>query len=259
MSFFESLRKSASNATFEAQKLVRTQRRQLSITNLRKERDGNALELGNRTAEKVRDQELQDLELEQLARTVLDLDDRIRTEQEELERIRAEQPPYQDAPAQTQPDAPAQPVSTGPRCGNCGATLQPGATFCTSCGARVPVAQPTPTQSPTGATGGFAPESLEAAQTDAPLGRMDEIYEPPAAPQELPPPPAPEAAPPGPLETRLLTEAETAASAQQGAEETQSLAQERPKFCTNCGDPVTPEEVFCTNCGTRLAPTTGSS
>ncbi len=257
MSFFESLRKSASNATFEAQKLVRTQRRQLSIANLRKERDGNALELGNRTAEKVRDQELQDLELEQLARTVLDLDDRIRTEQEELERIRAEQPPYQDAPAQTQPDAPAQPVSTGPRCGNCGATLQPGATFCTSCGARVPAAQPTPTQSPAGATGGFAPESLEAAQTHAPVADPEEVYEPRATPQEMNAV-APQAAPQEPVETRLLTESETA-STSRDAEETQPFAQERPKFCTNCGDPVTPEEVFCTNCGTRLAPTTGSS
>ncbi len=250
MSFFESLRKSASNATFEAQKLVRTQRRQLSITNLRKERDRNALDLGSRTAEKVRDHELQDLELEQLARTVLDLDDRIRTEEEELERIRTEQPSEQAAPAQTQPSAPPQPPSTGPRCGNCGATLQPGAAFCTTCGARVASAQSTPAQGSTGATGEVAPESLQAAQTNAPLGGTDEIYEPPAAPQETAPF-APEEVPSEPVETRLLTESETTASTPQDAEE-------RPKFCTNCGDPVTPEEVFCTNCGTRVAPATGS-
>lgn len=269
MSFFESLRKTASNATFEAQKLVRVQRQQLSIANLRKERDRDAMELGNSVVEKARNQQLQDPELQQLAQAVLEMDERIRSEEAELESIRAEQPPEESEPTQSSSmqASTEEESATASVCATCGAPLQPGATFCTSCGTRVASNQQSASSTPTTSQ---APETLQAAQTDAPLGAAGEVYTAPTPPSAEPAAPqemetiAPEAAPPGPLETRLLTDNDEASStgsspAAESAEEPEGTREERPKFCTNCGDPVTPNEVFCTNCGTRVAPATGGS
>ena len=177
MSFFESIRRSATNATFEAQRLLRVQRQQGVISSLRKLRDEDALALGTRVVEKAREGSLEDGELRELAGLVLDLDRRIQREQEELERIRAEQPP--DTPAQ--PSTPAGtpgPATGGGTCATCGAPLEPGAAFCTNCGApafapaaEMPITVPVPT----------SPTSTEAARSEGDRPAVPETTETPAA------------------------------------------------------------------------------
>ena len=177
MSFFESIRRSATNATFEAQRLLRVQRQQGVISSLRKLRDEDALALGTRVVEKAREGSLEDGELRELAGLVLDLDRRIQREQEELERIRTEQPP--DAPAQ--PTAPAGtlgPADGSGACASCGAPLEPGAAFCTNCGA--PAFAPAPEGSVTVPVP-MPPTSGEAARPEGDTPAAPEASETPAA------------------------------------------------------------------------------
>ncbi len=138
MSFLSSLRRSANNAQFEARRLLRVQQQQNVIAVLQNQREQQALALGDRTAQKLRESSLQDDELRQLAQPVLDLDAQIELETAELQRIQTEESPEQD-PADAAPPAADQQTTSTPEttCSNCGTALSPTAKFCTGCGTSV--------------------------------------------------------------------------------------------------------------------------
>lgn len=138
MSFLSSLRRSANNAQFEARRLLRVQQQQNVIAGLQNQREQQAIALGDRTAQKLRESSLQDDELRQLAQPVLALDAQIELETAELQRIQTEEPPEQD-PADPAPPAAGQQTTSTPEttCSNCGTALSPTAKFCTGCGTPV--------------------------------------------------------------------------------------------------------------------------
>lgn len=185
MSFLSSLRRSANNAQFEARRLLRVQQQQNVIAGLQNQREQQALALGERTAQKLRESSLQDDELRQLAQPVLDLDAQIELETAELQRIQTEEPPEQDPADPAPPAAGQQTTSTPVTCSNCGTALSPTAKFCTGCGA--PVDRPgdpepeqaasRPPSGPTAQTSGAtdpsdagATEPEEAEGTETALG-----------------------------------------------------------------------------------------
>lgn len=170
MSFLSSLRRSANNAQFEARRLLRVQQQQNVIAGLQNQREQQAIALGDRTAQKLRESSLQDEELRQLAQPVLDLDAQIELETAELQRIQAEEPPEQDSADPAPPAANQQTTATPETtCSNCGTALSPTAKFCTGCGTPVDRSGE-PEQEPSGPTaqssGDTDPSDAEATEPE---------------------------------------------------------------------------------------------
>lgn len=285
MRFFDSLRQGASDAAFEAQKLVRVQKQQLALSALNKERDTAVLALGNRAAEKARAGELEDGDLMQLARAVLDIETRVQDAEAELEGIRAEESPQGDQPrtgaSPTGPDAQAY----GPP-PDLSATPPPSFTQPPdlSAGSRPPFVPPpamvteTPpggeappenTFSETALLGGMPPDARQPSSSSGieppsfgppgmsppgptPVEAQSAESDSPEASLGMPPSGAPGVAPPPfipppPMYSAPSPEQDAAELSTSPAFESAS----RPRFCTNCGDPITETEKFCTSCGTR--------
>ncbi|MEJ7651850.1 MAG: zinc ribbon domain-containing protein [Chloroflexia bacterium] len=177
MKFFESIKQSAEDATFQAQKMVRVQRQQSAVGALNQAKDAATRAVGNKAVEKARDGSLHDDELISLAQLVLDAEGKIAEAEAELERIRAEQPPNTTG-ASTQSAAPsATEAQSGYYCQNCGRPLALGVQFCTSCGARVSAGEsggaPDLQQSaPVWPSSGAADVTAPAARTETPGARL---------------------------------------------------------------------------------------
>jgi len=186
MKFFESIKQSAEDATFQAQKMVRVQRQQSAVGALNQAKDAATRAVGNKAVEKARDGSLHDDELISLAQLVLDAEGKIAEAEAELERIRAEQPPNTTGPS-TQSAAPsATEAQSGYYCQNCGRPLALGVQFCTSCGARVSAGEsggaPDLQQSaPVWPSSGAADVTAPAARTETP-GAPPAWTPPPASP-----------------------------------------------------------------------------
>lgn len=257
MEFFQELRKGASDAAFEAQRLVRQQRQQLSIARLRRERDAAALALGNGAAEKAREGDLGDAQLSALAVSVLDIEDRVKLAEAELERIRGEQPP----PVGQQEARP----EPGLVCFNCGSRVPEGSEFCTQCGMQIQAPGERPAQ-----------PSAQAPSTPPPPPSVE-------SPGALDPDVAgaipPHDAPPMPFETQRLRDEDllreqstaippedpfpgttpappvpppTAAQEQPPIVTPEESAQPEARTCAVCGTSIREGASFCINCGTRV-------
>ena len=257
MEFLQELRKGASDAAFEAQRLVRQQRQQLAIARLRRERDAAALALGNGAAEKAREGDLGDAQLSALAASVLDIDDRVKLAEAELERIRGEQPP-QAGRQEARPEP-------GLVCFNCGSRVPDGSDFCTQCGMQIRAPGASPAQ-PTAQASSTPPPPPPVETASAPSADV-------AGTVPL------DDAPPTPFETQWLRdedlprEQSTAIPAEDAFPGTPpsppipppSAAQEPPpivtpeeaalpggRTCAVCGTPVREGASFCISCGTRV-------
>lgn len=226
MKFFEAIRNTASDAAFEAQKLVRVQKQQAVVSGLQKERDTAVMSVGNAVVQKGQEGSLTDPDLVALTNQVSAVDARLKEAQAELERIRAEQAP-DTGPSQAAPQSGPTAAAAGGHssssagstaCPQCGSTVSSGSAFCTNCGARVE--QPH-SQAPTmdsgvmpQATGSGIPEmDMPASTATSPgLDPVPDLGEPVSAGQP------------------------------QGTAET-------ARRCASCGAELSPGSRFCTSCG----------
>ncbi len=240
MDFFKDIRSSATEAAFEAQRLVRVQSQQLAIARLRKARDDAALTLGIRAAEKARQNPLNDQELMDLALGVHDSEAQIQDAELELERIRAEQPP-----GRTEHNVPTT-DETGSNllCFKCGAAVPEGASYCTKCGTQVrDVAWQGGTDRGTEAGSG-TPQG--EASTAAAGGVPDSRSQPPTAQ-------------PGPFENQHLQDLDAAPQTPEYTPNTegntgdaQAAPGSKPRLCPNCGTAANLDARFCIECGAGL-------
>ena len=236
----------AEKATFEGNKLVRIQREQGALNDLRGKAQARLGDLGRLALSLYQNGTLTDPSVAALAQEVADLEAQVNAQQAKIEGIKADQygsapgatyvPPASYSPAPTY-GAPAQPSTPPPPAPFTAAPPLPPAPFSAAPPPPAPFdAAPPPAAPP------FGP-----ANVPPPPAPFNAAPPPPAPFSAAPPPPAPfDAAPPPPTfgpANVAPPPAPTDAPPAQTAETVE---------CPNCHTQVRTNAAFCPECGTRL-------
>ncbi len=155
-SIFDPIRRGASKAAFEADRMLRVNRVQAAIDALRSQIGATTMKLGTDALGLHRSRGLQEAELTTVCQGILEMEEQIRTRQREIDEIKREVAPG---------DAVAAHPTYGHLCPKCKIELAPEAAFCTRCGAAAVDITP-PSASQTASSG------CPKCQTEVPPGAI---------------------------------------------------------------------------------------
>jgi hypothetical protein len=148
--FFGKLKSGAGKAAFEADKMVRVNRIQSEIGQLKKQIDALYMKLGEMTYRRFISQEPESPEVADVCQNIVKLEQQIGAKGEDIKRINTETFQPQGAPSPApmpattaaQPPVPSQATSTAPSpqvkyCTNCGKEMAVTVKFCPDCGTKM--------------------------------------------------------------------------------------------------------------------------
>jgi len=238
MPLMDNLKRGVDVAKFKADQLMRVNRVQGEISNLRRDIQGVRENIVNAVVQLHKQNALAHPELEETCAVIDLLEAQIAEKEAQIAAIKAEVPPQAPAPTQppAMPPAPTGPVSV---CPNCRASVPTGAAFCVNCGK--PFFRPAVTAAATGP-----------------------VIEPPAPVSPAPIPPGNACPNCGfnlPAEVTTCTNCgaplQRPDSALPTSNAASSVATDDPAIeglldCPHCGVEIQPEAMFCVSCGRSI-------
>ena len=142
MPLMDNLKRGVDVAKFKADQLMRVNRVQGEVSNLRRDIQGVREKIANAVVQLHKQNALAHPELEEMCGTIDQFEAQIAEKEAQIAAIKAEVPPQSPAPASPGYTTPV-PTGATAICPNCQASMPVGAAFCTNCGKPLP--QPTPT------------------------------------------------------------------------------------------------------------------
>jgi uncharacterized OB-fold protein len=269
-SVFDRIRSGAGRATFEADKLLRSNSVQSAIKSLKEEISQAFYRAGCVALDLYRSGRITQPELLEVCEHIAALQTQIAAREREIESIRGETyaaPTPIPGPRSACPNghgelppgaqfcptcgahaiqAPVQSVDAS--CPACGTAIVPGARFCRKCGAQVAEpATPSPAEQQPQTRDGAFPTPPTTAATSCPSCGAALALEARCCPECGTAMATPSLSPPSEQEPQTVEESPYPTSSVRASNQ-----------CPQCGTLLIPEAAFCPDCGHRLAESTGT-